>query len=100
MLASLNGSNLHEAIYTYLGGKFVLGTGNSWPQDFLFFAGFFSSDLLSSSASSASRDVSAGETVRTGTSNDGVDGKESVKVSSILTGNDWSGSGFELTQYY
>jgi hypothetical protein len=26
----------------YLGGRFVLGSGNCWPQDFLFFIGFFS----------------------------------------------------------
>jgi hypothetical protein len=27
---------------THLGGKLVLGSGNCWPQDFLFFTGFFS----------------------------------------------------------
>lgn len=26
----------------YLGGKFVLGSGNCWPQDFRFLTGFFS----------------------------------------------------------
>jgi hypothetical protein len=26
----------------YLGGRLVLGSGSCWPQDFLFFTGFFS----------------------------------------------------------
>lgn len=40
----------------------VLGTGSSWPHDFLFFVGFFSSSFLST-GSGESSDVSAGETV-------------------------------------
>lgn len=27
---------------TYLGGRLVLGSGRTWPHDFLFFVGFFS----------------------------------------------------------
>ena len=65
---------------TYLGGKFVLGTGSSWPHDFRFFAGFFSSGLTSCVFTSAlSKDVSAGETVNTGTSDAGVEGNDSTE---------------------
>lgn len=50
----------------YLGGRFVLGTGNSWPHDFLFLTGFFSSGLgvLGSSVEGSNFNVvSAGEMV-------------------------------------
>lgn len=72
---------------TYLGGRLVLGTGSSWPQDFLFLAGFLSSDLESSIFTSGlSSEVSAGETVMGGISGPGVEGRESVdeKVSSMM----------------
>lgn len=48
---------------TYRGGRLVLGTGSSWPHDFLFFVGFFSS-WSSSTGSGESKEVSAGETVK------------------------------------
>lgn len=71
---------------TYLGGKLVLGIGSSWPHDFLFLTGFFSSGLLSSDlACGASREVAEGEMVSGSTSDAGVLGKEDMEnVSSIV----------------
>lgn len=75
----------------------VLGTGSSWPQDFLFFAGFFSSSL--STGSGESREVSAGETVNW-ISGEGEAERDSIglMVSVMLcvgwpvpSGDDWGG---------
>lgn len=73
---------------TYLGGKFVFGIGSSWPHDFLFLAGFFSS-FFPAGFSSGSREVAEGEIVSGITSEvgvPGVPGKEPIEnVSSIVT---------------
>lgn len=70
---------------TYLGGRLVLGTGSSWPQDFLFFAGFFSSSLISSGAGE-SNDVSDGETVKviSGSGDADRDSKSRSDVVSVI----------------
>lgn len=52
---------------TYLGGRLVFGVGNSWPQDFLFFVGFFSSfSPFTLGSGDAMKVVSAKETVACG----------------------------------
>ena len=49
---------------TYLGGRLVFGVGNSWPQDFRFFVGFFSSlSPLMLGSGDGMKVVSANETV-------------------------------------
>lgn len=51
----------------YLGGRFVVGVGSCWPQDFLFLAGFFSSSsflTLASPAAGAGVANSEGEELR------------------------------------
>ena len=72
---------------SYLGGKLVFGTGNSWPHDFLFFTGFFSSALVSPDCiDESSSDVSAGDTVSNGNSGVGEPARESTgeNASSII----------------
>lgn len=49
---------------TYLGGRLVFGVGSSWPHDFLFFVGFFSSvSPLTLGSGDGMKVVSASETV-------------------------------------
>lgn len=53
----------------YRGGRLVFGVGSSWPHDFRFFVGFFSSsleDLKDSGDVGVKREVSAREIVAEG----------------------------------
>jgi len=53
----------------YRGGRFVFGVGSSWPHDFRFFVGFFSSsleDLEDSGDVGVNSEVSAKEIVAGG----------------------------------
>ena len=54
-----------EGLYrTYLGGRLVFGIGSSWPHDFLFLVGFFSSvSPITLGSGDGMKVVSANETV-------------------------------------
>lgn len=46
----------------YLGGRFVLGSGRTWPHDFRFLACFFSAPLIKSISAKESSCVSSDAT--------------------------------------
>lgn len=86
--------------HSYLGGRLVLGSGSTWPQDFLFLADFFSLDSDVGSGDGDSKgpgDMEDASKSADGSIVAGVDGSSEKRLEydsamdSCLTRGDWAG---------